>query len=339
MLSRTYKCLKKQSFKLGIYELVPLRDEDKYLILQWRNEQLYHLRQAIPLSIEAQEAYFKNTVSNLFEQENPNQILFSYLENGICIGYGGLVHINWKDKYAEISFIMETALEKEFFQFHWTKYLTILEKIAFEELTFHKIFTYAFDLRPHLYETVLSNGFIEEARLKEHCLFDGQFIDVLIHSKINRNIQLRKANIHDLNTYFLWANDITVRENAIHTAPILYENHIKWFENRLKSSKTLLYFFESNKQPLGQVRFDSEDGKAIIDYSIDREFRGKGFGYLILKQAIETFYTEGGDWATVPLLAKVKQGNKASELIFKKLNFIQASNLIINDISYYCFEK
>ena len=187
MQSRSYKCLQVQTFQLGIHQLVPIRDEDKYLILKWRNEQLYHLRQAAPLSIEDQEKYFKQTVSNLFEQEKPSQLLFSYLENGVCIGYGGLVHINWRDKYAEISFVMDTALEKEFFQFHWTKYLTILEKIAFEGLNFHKVFTYAFDLRPHLYQAVLSNGFFEETRLKEHCLFNNQFIDVVIHSKINAN--------------------------------------------------------------------------------------------------------------------------------------------------------
>ena len=190
MLTRKYKCLNNQTVQVDNCTLVPIRDEDKFLILKWRNEQIYHLRQTTPLSIEAQEAYFKHTISNLFEQEKPNQLLFSYLENGICVGYGGLVHINWVDRYAEISFIMETVLEKDFFQYHWTQYLTMLEKVAFDELHFHKIFTYAFDLRPHLYEAVLSKGFVEEARLKEHCLFDGQFIDVVIHSKIKNNVKI-----------------------------------------------------------------------------------------------------------------------------------------------------
>lgn len=190
MLLRKYKCLNNQTFKLNNCELIPIRDEDKFLILKWRNEQIYHLRQTTPLSIEHQKVYFKNSITTLFEQEKPNQILFSYLENGICIGYGGLVHINWIDQYAEISFIMDTSLEKEFFQHHWTQYLAMLEKVSFQELHLHKIFTYAFDLRPHLYEVILSRGFVEEARLKEHCLFDGQFIDVLIHSKITSNVKI-----------------------------------------------------------------------------------------------------------------------------------------------------
>ena len=120
---RTYKCLNQQVFEAKQYKLVPLRDEDKYDIMQWRNEQIYHLRQNKPLTKEAQENYFQTVVSSLFEQEQPNQILFSYLENDVCIGYGGLVHINWIDKHAEISFIINTQLEKDFFDFHWVTYL------------------------------------------------------------------------------------------------------------------------------------------------------------------------------------------------------------------------
>ena len=44
-------------------------------------------------------------------------VLFNYLHNGKCIGYGGLVHINWIDKNAEVSFIMDTELEENYFEF------------------------------------------------------------------------------------------------------------------------------------------------------------------------------------------------------------------------------
>jgi len=182
---RIYKCLSQQEFKSGNYKLAPIREEDKYEIMRWRNEQLYHLRQQKPLSENEQEKYFSIVISPLFEQEQPAQVLFSYLENETCIGYGGLVHINWKDRYAEISFIINTALEKDFFQFHWTTYLSLIEQAAFEGLKLHKIFTYAYDLRPHLYKAVEAAGFKHEARLKEHCFFNGKYIDVVIHSKIN----------------------------------------------------------------------------------------------------------------------------------------------------------
>ncbi len=180
-----YKVLNKQIFSIDEFSIVPLRYEDRLDILKWRNEQIYHLRQNKPLTVEDQDNYFNSVVQKIFDQEQPNQLLFSFLENDICIGYGGLVHINWIDKNAEISFIMNTTLEKNNFHRYWIKYLKVIERVAFEDLKIHKIFTYAFDLRPHLYIALHEANFVEEARLKEHCVFDGKYMDVVIHSKIN----------------------------------------------------------------------------------------------------------------------------------------------------------
>src|SRR5690554_2387511 len=182
----TYKALSNQLFKSGDYTLVPIRMEDRYAIMQWRNEQLYHLRQKEPLTREQQDWYFNNVVASLFDQEKPDQILFSFLKNGKCIGYGGLVHINWTDRNAEISFVMDTSLEKNHFQEYWGIYLGLIDQLAFEELKLHKIYTWAFDLRPLLYEALEANGFEKEARLRGHCLFEGRFVDVIIHSRFKQ---------------------------------------------------------------------------------------------------------------------------------------------------------
>lgn len=182
----SYKVLNRQIFKTDKYSIVPIRREDRYLIMKWRNEQIYHLRQNKLLTEEDQDKYFDNVVSKIYEQDQPDQLLFSYLEGEKCLGYGGLVHLNWKDKNAEISFIMDTCLEKEHFEFHWSMYLSLIEQVAFEELSLHKIFTFAFDLRPHLYAVFERNGFIKEAELKEHVFFENQFISVIIHYKLNK---------------------------------------------------------------------------------------------------------------------------------------------------------
>lgn len=181
-----YKILNKQVFSKENFSIVPIRYEDRMDILKWRNEQIYHLRQNKPLSASDQNYYFKNTISSLFEQEKPSQILFSFLKDNVCIGYGGLVHINFMDENAEISFIMNTELEKENFSKHWKIFLGLIEEVAFKELKLHKISTFAFDLRPHLYDVLLSAGFKKEARLQEHCFFNGEYIDVVIHVKYNR---------------------------------------------------------------------------------------------------------------------------------------------------------
>ena len=184
-MTRRYKTLSQQEFIDGNYKLIPVRDVDKYAIMQWRNEQIDILRQKEPLTKEKQELYFRNVVDKLFEEEKPNQLLFSFLENDLLIGYGGLVHIDWESRNGEISFVTKTErnYNKQQFINDWKEYLKILKIVAGINLNFKKIYTYAYDIRPHLFYALNESGFIEEARLKNHILIKDKFYDVLIHSR------------------------------------------------------------------------------------------------------------------------------------------------------------
>ena len=63
---RTYKALNNQVHSEGIYSIVPIRFEDRLDIMKWRNEQIYHLRQSQPLTIQDQDNYFNTIVNKLF---------------------------------------------------------------------------------------------------------------------------------------------------------------------------------------------------------------------------------------------------------------------------------
>ena len=240
----SYTCLHQQEHHLGDHLIVPLRYEDRFLIMKWRNEQIYHLRQAKPLTEEDQQRYFDNVVSKLYDNPKPDQILFSYLENDVCIGYGGLVHINWIDNNAEVSFIMDTRLEKECFETHWSNYLTMLKEVAFNDLNLHKVYTYAFDLRPQLYDVLETNGFTREATLKEHCVFNCEYKDVVIHSLRNDSYQIvnyTDCTIEQLREILALRNDDRVRFWMVNPDLISEESHFK-FVDRLKNDVNRLYF-------------------------------------------------------------------------------------------------
>lgn len=330
---RTYRVLKQQIFTKGAFSIVPIRFEDRIKIMTWRNEQIYHLRQDKPLTLENQENYFTNVVSKLFEQALPNQILYSFLENGECIGYGGLVHINWIDKNAEISFIMQTSLEKERFDEIWSVYLHLLEQVAFSDLKLHKVFTYAFDVRPHLYSMLLNAGYTEEVRLKEHCLFDGNYIDVLIHSKINYSLVLRLASLEDVNCTFEWASNKIIRQYAIQKGEITFDNHKNWFSKKITASDCVYFITEVNSTPIGSIRFDiNETKEALLSFLLVPQFHGKGYGKAILEKGCEE-------------VLKLKKLSKISGVVsienipslktFKSLGFEQLNE---KDI-YITFEK
>lgn len=303
------------------YELTEIRYEHRHLIKKWRNEQMYHLRQSQPLTDESQDLYFQNTVAGLFEQDKPSQILFSLLRKGDLIGYGGLVHINWIDKNAEISFIMDTQLEQSSFDIHWLNFLSLIEKLAFRELNLKKIFTYAFDLRPHLYPVLHKAGFQEEARLFKHCFVNGEYKDVLIHSKVCvRTLSFRKATSEDVNLYFNWASDSDVREQSFNSEEIKFEDHKKWFINSLENPGTqMLIFYTDDHKLVGQVRFETKtEGKTIIGISIDKEFRGKGFASEMLTLACDFFQKQYSN----EVEAFIKVGNRGSSRAFLRAGFL-----------------
>lgn len=316
-----YRVLVNQTFYKEGYTLVPIRIEDRYAIMKWRNEQIYHLRQNKPLTESDQDAYFQNVVVKLFDQARPKQILFSYLKNDNCIGYGGLVHINWKDKNAEVSFLMDTSLEEKHFEFHWTTYLSLIEQVAFEELALHKIFTYAFDLRARLYTALSNRNFVKEAQLKDHASFEGNYVDVLIHAKLNPEISLRKATIEDMETTFAWVNDPKVRAYSYQQAEVPKTEHISWFGNKIRSDNCMYFILEANKGAVGSIRFDIEEDQssAKISYLVDPKCTGKGYGTYLLEKGVSQLKN------LVPTIKSVfglvLKENAASVKIFKKLGY------------------
>ncbi len=330
----TYKALKTQSFSKENYSIVPICFENRLQIMQWRNEQMYHLRQTKVLTEKDQDLYFKNTVSKLFEQEKPNQILFSYLKGNIPIGYGGLVHINWDDKNAEISFIMDTSLEKEYFDFHWKTFLSLVEKVAFNELGFHKIFTYAFDLRPHLYTALEESKYVKEAILKDHCFYNNEFRDVIIHSKINIVINFRKVEKEDVRLLFDWSNDTITRHNSYQPEEINFSDHEKWFNNKVNDKNSLLLIGTINNKSVGLVRFDIEQENSTIGISIDKNYRGKKLASKLLIEASKIYFQE----FTIPILAYIKKKNIASIKSFEKSGFSYYKEEKINQIDSYVYK-
>lgn len=316
-----YKVLNKQEFQKGHYKIIPIRYEDRFKIMKWRNEQMYHLRQNAPLTIQMQDEYFNQVVLNLFDKEKPAQILFSYMYKEQCIGYGGLVHINWIDKHAEISFLMNTELEAIEFDIHWATFLQLIQEVAFESLKLHKIFTYAFDIRPHLYKVIENQGFAQEAVLKQHCFFDGKFIDVIIHSKFAQDFPtLRFASIEDIDVTFRWVNNPEVRSFSYSRELVTFEAHKKWFSSKIEDENCVYYILELQNEKIGSIRFDIDnDENAKISYLIDPTFFGQGFGKKILEKGVEKIKHSGKDIFKV--YGYVQSENIASIRIFESLNF------------------
>jgi len=96
------------------------------------------------------------------------------------------------------------------------------------------------------------------------------------------DVYLRKAEERDVDLLFRWANDESVRQNSFHTEPIPYEDHKKWYAEKLKSNNSIIYIYYSGGESVGQVRVDVEGNIGTINYSIDGAYRSQGHGKKML---------------------------------------------------------
>lgn len=134
-------------------------------------------------------------------------------------------------------------------------------------------------------------------------------------------VNLRLATLNEMKLLYTWVNDDAVRENSLGQKLISWEEHCEWYKGKLDSENCVIkiIYTEGDNCPVGQIRLDCVEEFTYITYSISKESRGKGYGYLGLKEALET-------WRLGTFRAVVKKSNVASRRIFEKLQFREILN-------------
>ena len=169
----------------GDYALRPLRWEDREAIRQWRNAQIHVLRQAEPLSAEAQDAYYRDVIAPQMSDPQPSQILVAMTSGGSLIGYGGVVHISWPDRRGEVSFLSDPRRSSdERFTADWRAFLDLLIPLSQDTIGLHKLTTETYEIRTNLVPLLEEHGFVREGTLREHHLHDGQWVTSLAHGLV-----------------------------------------------------------------------------------------------------------------------------------------------------------
>lgn len=185
-LNNKFTCLKKQIFTIDNYLLIPIREIDIQNIRKWRNDQMDVLRQENPITKNEQIQYYNNVIKNSFLEKMPDMVLFSFMLDNLCIGYGGLVHINWNSKMAEVSFIVDTIRSKNenIYEKDFSIFLKLIKMVSFHELNFKKIFTETYNIRKKHIEILKKSGFKLEYKSLKQKKIHNKLVDVLIHSCI-----------------------------------------------------------------------------------------------------------------------------------------------------------
>jgi spore coat polysaccharide biosynthesis predicted glycosyltransferase SpsG/L-amino acid N-acyltransferase YncA len=150
-------------------------------------------------------------------------------------------------------------------------------------------------------------------------LVDGRGARRVVYELRRGLLQVRSATPEDRDLLWKWVNDPAVRASSYSTEPISREEHVRWFERRLRDADTrLLLGLDATGRPVGQVRLEREGGVASIDVSIDPRRRREGWAPGLIAVATETALAE--HWAR-QVDAWVKETNEASWHSFEEAGF------------------
>lgn len=128
-------------------------------------------------------------------------------------------------------------------------------------------------------------------------------------------LYLRAAEEDDMMLLYRWVNDPSVRQSAFQSEAIPLEEHKAWFFAALQNPNIKIFILTDGNEAVGQVRINIEKGEQLIDYSVDGETRGKGYGKTLLR-LLETVCCR-----EKPLVGRVKSNNIVSQCVFESLGY------------------
>lgn len=133
--------------------------------------------------------------------------------------------------------------------------------------------------------------------------------------------RLVEATFNDCELLYQWANDKEVRKNSFNHHLIVYEDHIKWFEDKLRSDNTTIYIFKNIQESIGMLRLEKiDESTMLINYSIDKKYRGQGYATKLLQ-------TIKKQQVNYILVGKVKKDNIGSIRAFEKAGYFMKEEL------------
>lgn len=127
---------------------------------------------------------------------------------------------------------------------------------------------------------------------------------------------LRGARKADCRFLYELRNEEMVRRNSFYTHTIPYEQHKRWFFEKMQRADVEIYILEKEGMPIGQVRVEVTGEEAEISYALVKDARGHGHARWMLARLEHLL---AGRNACLELVADVKQGNAASSHIFQSL--------------------
>ncbi len=144
-------------------------------------------------------------------------------------------------------------------------------------------------------------------------------VEYCLKRLFKKDIIIRKAKIKDTRSIYKLSNEKLIRESSFDTNRIKFNQHKKWFINKLEDNSCLFLIAEYKKNLIGQIRFNIDSKTAIISIGIAKDYRGLGIGKVIFLKTLK--YLRASRANIEIIKAYIKAVNIASIKFFEKCGF------------------
>ena len=149
---------------------------------------------------------------------------------------------------------------------------------------------------------------------------DGRGARRIVQAFLGHDLRLRPVAADDCLLTWHWANDPDARAASFDPRPIPWDAHQGWFAAQRAAFDTLFLVAQTaDGDPIGQIRFNRRDKAAVTSISVERRYRGQGYGSRLIRKAALEAFTRWPDVARIE--AEVKASNRPSQRAFELAGF------------------
>ena len=134
-------------------------------------------------------------------------------------------------------------------------------------------------------------------------------------------MSLQNVRKKDNNLLFNWRNEKSVVKNSISRKKVNYKNHKIWFQKRMSIEPILFWILKKNNSSVGTIRLDKKKRSYFLSYLIDKNFRNRGFGSIIIEKMLKKKTVKNILKKNFQIFAIVKKENKNSIKAILSNNF------------------
>jgi len=172
-------------------------------------------------------------------------------------------------------------------------------------------------------ETALNllNSYDHRLRMSRiaHKLVDGYGSRRVKSALIERNLKIRPVTTEDCTVIWKWRNDPDVRMASFSSEPIIWEDHLSWFESRMQKNDCKMFVAHlKNGTTVGQIRYDIKASEAEVSIVIAPNYRDLGIGSSLLRLAVKEIFKNA---RVKRVNAFVKKYNISSRKAFENAGF------------------